>query len=84
MTAWCDLSNLRRLRKIKRVIAPAKKAVTTGTVEVEKAAKKKRRLSAKAQEKLNERIRNLIRLSKDYVCHLQTQIGPKNAERKDH
>jgi RNA polymerase primary sigma factor len=33
--------------------------------QIEKAAPKKRRLSPKAQEKLNERIRTLIRLSKE-------------------
>lgn len=33
--------------------------------EIAKTTPKKRRLSAKAQEKLNERIRNLIRLSKE-------------------
>jgi RNA polymerase primary sigma factor len=49
--------------------APAKKAPPVVTEEAVKAATqqvtKKRRLSAKAQEKLNERIRGLIRLSKE-------------------
>ena len=46
---------------------PTKKVVTAEEIkrEIEKAAPKKRKLSAKAQEKLNERIRNLIRLSKE-------------------
>ena len=44
-----------------------KKVVTAEEIkrEIEKAVPKKRKLSAKAQEKLNERIRNLIRLSKE-------------------
>jgi RNA polymerase primary sigma factor len=53
--------------------APAKKTSAKEKVvsaeainqEIEKAAPKKRRLSPKAQEKLNERIRTLIRLSKE-------------------
>jgi RNA polymerase primary sigma factor len=40
-------------------------AVETISKEIEKAEPKKRRLSTKAQEKLNERIRTLIRLSKE-------------------
>jgi RNA polymerase primary sigma factor len=44
-----------------------KKVVTAEEIkrEIEKAVPKKRKLSVKAQEKLNERIRNLIRLSKE-------------------
>ena len=58
--------------------APAKKVVAKKKVaekktvsaeeinkEIERAAPKKRKLSVKAQEKLNERIRTLIRLSKE-------------------
>lgn len=49
--------------------APAKKAVKVVSedelTEATKKVTKKRRLSTKAQEKLNERIRNLIRLSKE-------------------
>jgi len=46
---------------------PTKKVVTAEEIkrEIEKAAPKKRKLTAKAQEKLNERIRSLIRLSKE-------------------
>jgi RNA polymerase primary sigma factor len=46
---------------------PTKKIVTAEEIkrEIEKSAPKKRTLSAKAQEKLNERIRSLIRLSKE-------------------
>jgi RNA polymerase primary sigma factor len=48
--------------------ATAETASTGDDVDLEAATKKvarKRKLSAKAQEKLNERIRNLIRLSKE-------------------
>ena len=47
--------------------AASKKEVSAEeiTKEIERAAPKKRKLTAKAQEKLNERIRTLIRLSKE-------------------
>ncbi|MGB0414443.1 MAG: RNA polymerase sigma factor RpoD [Coraliomargarita sp.] len=58
-------------KKAAKKKAPAKKAATKKKAskaeaeEVEKPKPRKRRLSAKAQEKLNEKIRGLIRMSKE-------------------
>jgi RNA polymerase primary sigma factor len=54
-------------KKVATKKAAAPKAVSSEDInkEIEKAAPKKRKLTAKAQEKLNERIRTLIRLSKE-------------------
>ncbi|MDG1302484.1 MAG: RNA polymerase sigma factor RpoD [Opitutae bacterium] len=54
-------------KKVTAKKAATKKIVTAEEIkrEIEKAVPKKRKLSAKAQDKLNERIRNLIRLSKE-------------------
>ena len=51
----------------KKAAVKVAKEVTDDAIneELAKATPKKRRLSTKAQEKLNERIRNLIRLSKE-------------------
>ena len=59
-------------KKVAAKKTPTKKIATNKVVtaeeikqEIENAVPKKRKLSVKAQEKLNERIRNLIRLSKE-------------------
>jgi RNA polymerase primary sigma factor len=51
----------------KKTASPAEPAVASDEIsnQIEQTAPTKRRLSAKAQEKLNERIRTLIRLSKE-------------------
>ena len=51
----------------KKTASPAEPEVASDEIsnQIEQAAPTKRRLSAKAQEKLNERIRTLIRLSKE-------------------
>ena len=55
------------VKKVPAKKAASKKVVTAEAIqkEIEKATPKKRKLTAKAQEKLNERIRSLIRLSKE-------------------
>jgi RNA polymerase primary sigma factor len=54
-------------KKVPAKKAASKKVVTADEISkvIEKVAPKKRKLTAKAQEKLNERIRSLIRLSKE-------------------